>query len=100
MQVQFDQLFARHGQHFMGDKRQPRQKGTWCALVPTQVRAQQGTQEVWRLWGIATAGAIPVGRGPETNLHLVDGGDAAYPSHWLREPGLSGLLPSLTDPVW
>jgi hypothetical protein len=55
---------------------------------------------VWRLWGVATGGAIPVGRAPETNLHLVDGGDATYLSHWLRESGLSGLLPSLTDPVW
>jgi dipeptidase E len=31
---------------------------------------------------------------------LVDGGDATYLSHWMRESGLAGLLPSLPDMVW
>lgn len=31
---------------------------------------------------------------------LVDGGDAAYLSHWLRESGLAELLPSLRETVW
>jgi len=31
---------------------------------------------------------------------LVDGGDAAYLCHWVRESGLADLLPSLTDTVW
>ena len=31
---------------------------------------------------------------------LVDGGEAIYLTHWLRESGLAALLPSLTDTVW
>lgn len=31
---------------------------------------------------------------------LVDGGDATYLSHWMRESGLADLLPSLPDTVW
>jgi dipeptidase E len=31
---------------------------------------------------------------------LVDGGDAAYLCHWLRESGLAELLPSLQETVW
>ncbi len=31
---------------------------------------------------------------------LVDGGEAVYLAHWLRESGLAALLPSLTDTVW
>ncbi len=36
----------------------------------------------------------------ETDVLLVDGGDAAYLCHWLRESGLADLLPSLPDLVW
>ncbi len=31
---------------------------------------------------------------------LVDGGDATYLCHWMRESGLADLLPSLSDKVW
>lgn len=31
---------------------------------------------------------------------LVDGGEAIYLAHWLRESGLAELLPSLSDTVW
>jgi len=31
---------------------------------------------------------------------LVDGGEATYLCHWLRETGLADLLPSLSDAVW
>src|SRR5690349_9393177 len=31
---------------------------------------------------------------------LVDGGDATYLSHWMRESGLAELLPSWPDKVW
>ncbi len=31
---------------------------------------------------------------------LVDGGDATFLAHWLRESGLADLLPTLTDTVW
>nr|WP_221381947.1 Type 1 glutamine amidotransferase-like domain-containing protein [Actinoplanes polyasparticus] len=31
---------------------------------------------------------------------LVNGGDTLYLAHWMRESGLAGLLPSLTDTVY
>lgn len=31
---------------------------------------------------------------------LVDGGEATYLAHWVRESGLADLLPGLTDTVW
>ncbi|WP_210649008.1 Type 1 glutamine amidotransferase-like domain-containing protein [Nocardioides sp. SYSU D00065] len=36
----------------------------------------------------------------DADVLLVDGGDATYLSHWMRESGLADLLPSLTDMVW
>ena len=36
----------------------------------------------------------------ETDVLLVDGGDATYLCHWMRESGLADLLPSLPDTVW
>jgi dipeptidase E len=36
----------------------------------------------------------------EADVLLVDGGDATYLAHWLRESGLLGLLSSLPDLVW
>ena len=36
----------------------------------------------------------------ETDVLLVEGGDAAYLCHWMRESGLADLLPSLGETVW
>lgn len=36
----------------------------------------------------------------DADVFLVDGGDAAYLCHWMRESGLADLLPSLPDTVW
>lgn len=36
----------------------------------------------------------------EADVLLVDGGDATYLCHWMRESGLADLLPSLRDTVW
>jgi dipeptidase E len=36
----------------------------------------------------------------ETDVLLVNGGDALYLSHWMRESGLADLLPSLPETVW
>ena len=36
----------------------------------------------------------------DADVLLVDGGDAAYLAHWMRESGLADLLPSLRDAVW
>jgi dipeptidase E len=36
----------------------------------------------------------------EADVLLVDGGDAVYLGHWMRESGLADLLPSLPETVW
>ncbi|HET7357301.1 MAG TPA: Type 1 glutamine amidotransferase-like domain-containing protein [Nocardioidaceae bacterium] len=36
----------------------------------------------------------------EADVLLVDGGDATYLGHWMRQSGLADLLPSLPDTVW
>ena len=36
----------------------------------------------------------------ETDVLLVEGGDAAYLCHWMRQSGLADLLPSLRETVW
>jgi dipeptidase E len=36
----------------------------------------------------------------ETQVLLVEGGDAAYLCHWMRASGLADLLPSLHETVW
>ena len=36
----------------------------------------------------------------ETDVLLVNGGDALYLNHWMRESGLADLLPSLRETVW
>src|SRR5215212_2820466 len=36
----------------------------------------------------------------EADVLLVDGGDATYLCHWMRESGMADLLPSLPDTVW
>ncbi|HEY3201129.1 MAG TPA: Type 1 glutamine amidotransferase-like domain-containing protein [Actinomycetes bacterium] len=36
----------------------------------------------------------------ETDVLLVNGGDALYLCHWMRQSGLADLLPSLRETVW
>lgn len=36
----------------------------------------------------------------EADVLLVNGGDALYLTHWMRESGLADLLPTLEDTVW
>ena len=36
----------------------------------------------------------------EADVLLVDGGDATYLCHWMRQSGLAELLPSLPETVW
>jgi dipeptidase E len=36
----------------------------------------------------------------ETDVLLVEGGDAAYLSHWMRASGVADLLPTLRETVW
>jgi dipeptidase E len=56
---------------------------------------------VLELTALATVGAerwVPWVRAAD--VLLVDGGDATYLCHWMRECGLADLLPSLPETVW
>ena len=61
----------------------------------------------WASLGVLELTALPT-IGPErwvpwvqaADVLLVDGGDATYLCHWMRESGLADLLPSLPDTVW
>jgi dipeptidase E len=60
----------------------------------------------WKSMGVLELTALPsideerwVPLVRETDVLLVNGGDALYLCHWMRECGLAGLLPSL-DTVW
>lgn len=60
-----------------------------------------GSLGVLELTALPTIGAeryVPWIR--EADVLLVDGGDATYLCHWIRESGLVDLLPSLSDTVW
>jgi dipeptidase E len=61
----------------------------------------------WRNVGVLELTALPsldeerwVPLLRETDVLLVEGGDAAYLAHWMRASGLADLLPSLPDMVW
>jgi dipeptidase E len=74
------------------------------AAEPTRQRLTGlgwGSLGVLELTALPTIGAdrwVPWVR--EADVLLVDGGDATYLAHWLRESGLADLLPSLPDLVW
>jgi dipeptidase E len=60
----------------------------------------------WRSLGVLELTALPsldeklwVPKVRESDVLLVNGGDAAYLGHWMRESGLADLLPTL-DAVW
>lgn len=61
----------------------------------------------WRSLGVLELTALPtigverwVPWVREADVLLVEGGEAMYLCHWMRESGLAGLLPSLPDTVW
>jgi dipeptidase E len=61
----------------------------------------------WRSLGVLELTALPtigVERWEpwvrDADVLLVDGGDATYLCHWIRESGLADLLPSLRETVW
>jgi dipeptidase E len=61
----------------------------------------------WRSVGVLELTALPsVGAERwvpwvrEADVLLVNGGDALYLAHWMRESGLADLLPSLQETVW
>ncbi|MBW8843711.1 MAG: Type 1 glutamine amidotransferase-like domain-containing protein [Burkholderiales bacterium] len=61
----------------------------------------------WKSLGVLELTALPsVGRARwepwvrQADVLLVNGGDALYLAHWMRQSGLADLLPSLPDIVW
>jgi dipeptidase E len=61
----------------------------------------------WKSLGVLELTALPsIDEGRwvpwvrETDVLLVNGGDALYLCHWMRESGLADLLPSLRETVW
>lgn len=61
----------------------------------------------WKSMGVLELTALPsidkerwVPWVRDADVLLVDGGDATYLCHWMRETGLADLLPSLPDTVW
>lgn len=61
----------------------------------------------WKSLGVLELTALPsidkdrwVSWVREADVLLVNGGDALYLCHWMRESGLADLLPSLSDKVW
>ncbi len=61
----------------------------------------------WKSLGVLELTALPsideerwVTWVPETDVLLVNGGDALYLCHWMRQSGLADLLPSLRETVW
>jgi dipeptidase E len=61
----------------------------------------------WRSVGVLELTALPsideerwIPWVREADVLLVDGGDATYLCHWMRESGLADLIPSLTETVW
>jgi len=82
----------------------PRQ--AWQCISGTET----GTPTVglgWKSVGVLELTALPsldeerwVPLLRETDVLLVEGGDAAYLGHWVRASGLEEILPSLRDIVW
>ena len=60
--------------------------------------ASLGVLELTALPSIGAERWVPWVRAAD--VLLVDGGDATYLCHWMRESGLADLLPSLPDTVW
>ncbi|MEU8148724.1 Type 1 glutamine amidotransferase-like domain-containing protein [Nonomuraea sp. NPDC048901] len=61
----------------------------------------------WKSVGLLELTALPsIGKDrwvpwvQETDVLLVDGGEATYLCHWMRQSGLADLLPSLSETVW
>ncbi len=71
-----------------GESTTPMTELGWKSLGLLELTAlpSLGT-DLWRPWV------------EQTDVFLVNGGDALYLAHWLRESGLADLLPSL-DAVW
>ncbi|HEV2360519.1 MAG TPA: Type 1 glutamine amidotransferase-like domain-containing protein [Acidimicrobiales bacterium] len=80
-------------------------RGAWRFISGQQARLRM-TGLGWESLGVLELTALPsidrdywVPMAEEADVLLVNGGDALYLAHWMRESGLAELLPSL-DAVW
>src|SRR5690348_7544802 len=79
--------------------------GIWRFVTGNSAQPMVGLG--WKSLGVLELTALPsmdaerwVPWVREADVLLVNGGDALYLAHWMRESGLAELLPSLTDTVW
>jgi dipeptidase E len=79
--------------------------GAWRFISGQEPRCPM-TELGWKSMGVLELTALPsldeglwVPLVKETDVLLVNGGDALYLCHWMRQSGLADLLPSL-DTVW
>ena len=80
-------------------------QGVWRSISGRS--AQPMVELGWKSVGVLELTALPsidaerwVPWVRETDVLLVNGGDALYLAHWMRESGLADLLPSLSATVW
>ncbi len=81
-------------------------QGAWrfvCGQEPRCPMVELG----WKSVGLLELTALPsIARDrwvrwvQDADVLLVNGGDAVYLGHWMRQSGLADLLPSLVDTVW
>ena len=80
--------------------------GAWRFISGHEPRCPM-TELGWKSVGVLELTALPSIGEPRwipwvraADVLLVNGGDALYLCHWMRESGLAALLPSLDDLVW
>lgn len=79
---------------------------TWSFISGREARCPM-CELGWKSLGVLELTALPsideerwVPWVREADVLLVAGGDALYLSHWMRQSGLAGLIPSLRETVW
>lgn len=80
--------------------------GAWRFVAGREPRTPMG-ELGWKSLGLLELTALPsIGRARwepwvrQAHVLLVNGGDAVYLGHWMRQSGLADLLPSLPELVW
>jgi len=81
-------------------------EGTWRFISGREPECPM-SELGWKSVGVLELTALPsidkdrwIGWVRQADVLLVNGGDALYLCHWMRECGLVGLLPSLHETVW
>lgn len=81
-------------------------ENTWRFVSGTQASTPM-VELGWKSVGVLELTALPSmdrarweGWVRQTDVLLVNGGDALYLAHWIRQSGLAGLLEGLPDMVW